>query len=78
LKEDIAKDRILGPATTQMFDNFVESPLGAFQKVRSSKIGIIHDLSWPSGQSINEHIPKENFAMEFIKFDEIVHHLQNL
>ena len=76
INDDISMGRIVGPVASPMFDNFVGSPLGAFQKVRSNKIRIIHDLSWPPGQSINEHISKEDYTMEFIKFDDITHNLQ--
>jgi hypothetical protein len=66
-----------GPTITPMFDNVMGSALGAFEKVRASKVRIIHDLSWPPSQSINEQIPNEDFFMKFLKFDENVQQLQN-
>ena len=56
IKYDLARGRKIGPFNTPP-DNFVGSPLGAFEKKRSrGKYRVIHDLSWPPGQSINENI----------------------
>jgi hypothetical protein len=46
--------------------------MGAFIRKRSSKIRIITDLSWPKDASINDYIPKDQFTLQYIKFDDIV------
>ena len=57
-----AKGRLDGPFDTPPHPYFRISPLGAFPKKRSSKIRVIHDLSWPPGQSINECINKHDYT----------------
>ena len=57
-----AKGRLDGPFDTPPHPHFRISPLGAFPKKRSSKIRVIHDLSWPPGKSINECINKYDYA----------------
>ena len=76
INDDISRGRVHGPTSQPTLNNFVASPLGAFRKARSGKLRIIHDLSWPPGQSINDHISPEEFSMEFIKFDDITSGIQ--
>ena len=70
--EDVRRHRVVGPFITPPSSTFVGNPMGAFRKKRSSKLRIIHDLSWPPGGSINSFIPKDEFTLQYIKFDEIV------
>jgi hypothetical protein len=55
---DIQRGRKLGPYDTPPLpETFVGSPMGAFEKKHSTgKYRIIHDLSWPPGNSVNENI----------------------
>jgi hypothetical protein len=76
VKDDICKGRVFGPTLQPVLSSYVASPLGAFKKARSGKLRIIHDLSWPPGQSINDHISSDKFSMEFIKFDDITTGIQ--
>ena len=65
IKRDILLKRKLGPIAT-LPCNFVCSPLGAFQHKRKSKVRVIHDLSWPLGDSVNDGVLKDEFAMQYI------------
>jgi hypothetical protein len=56
IAEDVALGRKSGPFTFLPLENFVSSPLGAFEKKSSGKIRTIHDLSWPPYHSVNAHI----------------------
>ena len=53
------------------FNTFVGSPMGAFSK-RSGKIRLIHDLSWPPGESVNDHIPPEDYSLHYMSMDDLV------
>ena len=71
IKYDLARGRKIGPFNTPP-DNFVGSPLGAFEKKRSrGKYRVIHDLSWPPGQSINENIDIDS-SVHYVTIDDIV------
>jgi hypothetical protein len=51
------KERIAGPFLSPPFQNLVCSPLGLIPKNIPGKFRLIHDLSFPKGNSINSHIP---------------------
>ena len=82
VRASIAKDlqlgRKLGPFPCIPCDNFVASPLGAFQKrsngKATSKVRIVHDLSWPrtEGQSINAGISSDEFSVHYMSTDDLV------
>ena len=82
VEKDIQKDlqlgRKLGPFSCPPRDNFVGSPMGAFEKRSSSKVRTIHDLSWaPDGLlSVNSHISPEKFTMSYMSVDDVVHRIK--
>ena len=45
------------------------SPLGAFKKKRSSKVRVIHDLSWPPGGSVNDFINAKDATVTYVSVD---------
>jgi hypothetical protein len=67
-----AKGRLDGPFRTPPHPFFRASPLGAFPKKRSGKIRVIHDLSWPPGENINEFINKHDYTFSFSTIDAAV------
>jgi hypothetical protein len=74
IQKHLARGRKIGPFHTPP-DNFVGSPLGAFEKKRSrGKYRVIHDLSWPPSQSINEHIVIDS-SVHYVTIDDIVKRL---
>ena len=75
---DVNRGRKAGPFPVPPLRNFVGSPMGAFLKKRSSKIRVIHDLSWPPGSSINSHIDDQLCSLHYSSVDDAVKHvLQN-
>ena len=47
--------------------------MGAFPKKRSPhKYRVIHDLSWPPGQSVNDFISKEDFHIQYLSLDTVI------
>ena len=69
ISKDLAKGRKAGPFEVPPFSTFVGSPMGAFLKKRSNnKYRVIHDLSWPPGQSVNDGISID-CSMNYINID---------
>ena len=76
LAKDISRGRKSGP-----FDHppphFIGSPLGAFEKKRSpGKHRVIHDLSWPPGQSVNEGIYVD-CSVRYVTIDHITDRIKS-
>ena len=67
-----AKGRLDRPFDNPPHPFFRVSPLGAFPKKRSNKIRVIHDLSWPPGESINECINKYDYNFSFSTISDAV------
>ena len=73
IEKDLSLGRKAGPFSSPPFDTFVGSPMGAFEK-RSSpgKYRVIHDLSWPPGQSVNDGISQLDCTVQYITVDDAV------
>ena len=76
--KDIHRGTAAGPFLEKPLSTFVGSPMGCFQKKRSSKYRVIHDLSYPPGSSINDFIDINNFRMHYLSLDDVVAHIQRL
>ena len=76
IAEDVALGRKSGPFTFPPLENFVSSPLGAFEKKSSGKIRTIHDLSWPPYHSVNAHINPILCTVSYISVDHAVAQLK--
>ena len=78
IEKDLQLGRKLGPFSSPPRDNFVGSPMGAFEKRSSSKVRTIHDLSYaPDGYtSVNENISPEKFSMSYMSVDDVVHRIK--
>ena len=53
-------------------ESFVGSPLGAFEKGNPKKLRIIHDLSWPPGGAVNDHIDKDDYSVQYTSVAQAV------
>ena len=72
-----ASGAIVGPLKA-IPEGFHTSPLGAFIRKGSSKLRVIHDLSWPPGQSVNDCINKEDYSVVYTSVAEAVRLCQQL
>ena len=70
INANLALGRVVGPWTSPPIPQFVSSPLGAFRKP-SGKVRVIHDLSFPPGQSINDFIDPEAFSLQYVTVDQV-------
>ena len=68
LDRELAEGKIAGPFPTKP-PGVILSPLAAVPKKDSNDIRIIHDLSFPLGNSVNSHIPRELCRVEYELFD---------
>lgn len=72
IAKESLKERIAGPFLNLPFQNLVCSPLGLIPKNIPGKFRLIHDLSFPKGNSINSHIPPENLAVHCDSIDTVI------
>ena len=50
-----------------------------FAKRRNpEKVQVIHDLSWPPGQSVNDFIDKDKFSVQYMFIDNVVSHVHHV
>jgi hypothetical protein len=80
---DINKRWKVGPFTNQPFKYFVGSPMGAFVKPSATapgrkKVRVIHDLSWPPGNSVNAFIPENLCSISYVSIDTAVNIVKRL
>ena len=79
IQSDVALGRKLGPFPCPPTSTFMGSPMGAFAKRRNpEKVRVIHDLSWPPGQSVNDFIDKDKFSVQYMSIDNVVSHIQHV
>ena len=62
LIKEIKAHRIAGPFANPPFPNFVCSPLGVCPKKKPGTFRLIHHLSFPEGQSVNDGISEYMYA----------------
>lgn len=72
LAKEALKLRVAGPFKNIPFDNFICSPLGLVPKSVPGKFRLIHDLSYPKGNSVNFLIPPENSQVKYDGIDIVV------
>ena len=72
LNKELHLNRISGPYSFKPFDNFVCSPLGLVPKKTPGEFRIIHDLSFPEGNSVNEHISRENATVQYESIENVI------
>ena len=71
--------RVLGPYKQVEYwdlppvENLWVSLLGVMPKKNSSEYRLIHHLSYPEGESVNDAIPQELCSVCYTSFDEAVH-----
>ena len=64
--------RIAGPFNSRPLPNFTISPLGLVPKAQAGKFRMIHHLSYPEGDSINDGINRDHCVVEYASFDHAV------
>ena len=70
--------RVAGPFQTEPFTDFRVSPLGLVPKKQPGEYRLIHHLSYPEGDSINDYIDPEFCSVQYTRFDQAVKMIQKL
>ena len=69
--KELSPGRIAGPFISPPFTHYQSSPLGLVAKKEPNAFRLIHDLSYPQGNSINECIPKDFTAVSYETLDHV-------
>ena len=74
LTTEVALGRKAGPFNQPSFSTYVGSLMGIVIKkcLDSVKYCIIHDLSWPPRESINDHINPDLYCYCYASFNQAV------
>lgn len=73
ISDNLSLGRVEGPRREpDLPPGFKCSPLGAFEKARSSKVRVIHDLSHPAGTSCNDGIDSKDCSVSYTSVDHAV------
>ena len=70
VNSNIEEGNIGGPLSKPYPKGYRSSPLGAFMRNSTSKIRVIHDLSWPPSRSVNDHISSKEFTLNYVTVDQ--------
>ncbi|KAJ1160125.1 hypothetical protein NDU88_000627 [Pleurodeles waltl] len=62
--------RVAGPFTQPPLPNFIVLPLGIVPKKEQGKYRLIHHLSFPRGQSVNDYLEEGKCSVCYASFDE--------
>ena len=74
---EVKAGRVAGPYTSPPMTPMRFSPLGLVPKREPGSFRLIHHLSWPRGQGVNNAIPDELAAVTYTKFDTVVTRIHN-
>lgn len=72
ISHEIDLGRVAGPFETIPFNNFQSSPLGLVPKHDPGKVRLIHDLSFPKGDSINFYTSREFTTVQYESLDRVI------
>jgi len=72
LRKELDLGRIVGPFRHRPLKNLQCSPLGLVPKKQPGEFRLIHHLSYPQGQSINDFIDERLCRVKYASFDEAV------
>ena len=75
IDKELTAGRIVGPFHHSPFSDFMISPLGLREKKVPGEYRVIHDLSYPQGQSVNSGIPREFATVSYSTVADAVKHI---
>ena len=78
LAKEITFGRIAGPFEHPPFPSFQAHPLGLVPKSQPGQYRLIHDLSFPLGDSINSHISREFTSVVYETLDQVIEMVRTL
>ncbi|XP_062575105.1 uncharacterized protein LOC134237037 [Saccostrea cucullata] len=78
IKKEIDKGQMAGPFKSRPMSNLRVSPLGVVPKKTEGEFRVIHHLSYPTNNSVNDFIDEELCSVNYTKFDEAISMVQRL
>ena len=78
INKEIIAGRVAGPFSLPPFENFRVSPIGLVPKKEPGEFQLIHHLSYPPGDSVNDNIDPSFCSVQYTKFDNAVKIVQKL
>ncbi|XP_060562711.1 uncharacterized protein LOC132722259 isoform X1 [Ruditapes philippinarum] len=78
INKEINARRMAGPFVDKPMPNLIVSPIGLVPKKIKGEFRLIHHLSFPEGESVNDYIDKKFCSVSYTNFDEAVAMIQNL
>lgn len=78
IQKEISMGRIAGPFINPPFPTFRTSPISVIPKKSSSEFRLIHNLSFPSQNSVNDFIEREFCSVSYSSIDDAVDMIQKL
>ena len=78
LDKELLEDRIAGPFPMAPFDNFRVSLIGLVEKKTHGEYRLIHHLSYPRGNSVNDYINPELCSVQYTSFEQAIKLVQSL
>ena len=78
LHKEVQLGRIVGPFSSLLLPDLQCHPIGVVPKKHSVEWHTIYDLSYPEGDSINDHIPKDPYSLRYVCVDDAIVILQSL
>lgn len=78
IKEEVAAGRVAGPFKQPPLPSLRCSPIGLIPKHSSAKFRLIHHLSWPHGNSVNDGISPDAARVAYTSFDRVIESIVRL
>jgi hypothetical protein len=78
LAKEISQGRIAGPFHELPFVNMHISPIGVVPQKEVGQYRLIHNLSYPTDKSINDHIPDEIKPVHYSSIDDAIDIILNV
>ena len=78
ISKEVNLGRVAGPFASSPLPHLQCHPVGVVPKKHSSEWRTIYHLSYPEGDSINDHIPKDPYALQYVRVDDAIRILKSL
>ena len=72
LSKEMSLGRVAGPFLSPPLPNFQCHPIGVVPKKHSTEWRTIYHLSYPPGDSVNDHIPKDPYSLQYVWVDNAI------
>ena len=78
LSKEMSLGRVAGPFLSPPLPNFQCHPIGVVPKKHSTEWRTIYHLSYPPGDSVNDHFPKDPYSLQYVQVDDAISILKSL